>query len=217
MIDFCPDGYVPVLEAIATAARHWFAEQFTPPEIAAASQQGTKLENPIEEAVRIFSQPPVPDTWQRIASKTVHRLRNLLHQGKLDGYYFENNGRHIVPRDFWATAQADGVVEPGIYWPFGEPSRVLERRPNYALFLLQSELNKLLSDEPAKKRPFPRSRIPDLVAALRNLEALPNRRAQYQALCELPELREFKITDANFREAARHFPRDPGRKSRRNS
>ena len=110
----------------------------------------------------------------------MHRLRNLLHQGKLDGYYFENNGRHIVPRDFWATAQADGVVELGIYWPFGEPSRVLERRPNYALFLLQSELNKLLSDEPAKKRPFPRSRIPDLVAALRKLEALPNRRAQYQ-------------------------------------
>ena len=147
----------------------------------------------------------------------MHRLRNLLHQGKLDGYYFENNGRHIVPRDFWATAQADGVVESGIYWPFGESSRVLERRPNYALFLLQSELNKLLSDEPAKKRPFPRSRIPDLVAALRKLEALPNRRAQYQALCEPPELREFKITDANFREAARHLPRGPDRKSRRNS
>ena len=107
---------------------------------------------------------------------TVHRLRNLLHQGKLHGHYFKNDGRHRISREFWATAEADGSLESGTYWPFGRPSRIYEQRPNYPLFLLQSELDTLLNGEPAKRRPFPRSRIPELVAALRELEDLPNRK-----------------------------------------
>jgi hypothetical protein len=146
----------------------------------------------------------------------VHRLQNLLHQNKLHGYYFDNNGRHTISSDFWATAEANGVLESGIYWPFGRPSRAYEQRPNHSLFLLESELNKLLSNEPATKRPFPRSRLADLAAALRRLDNLPNRAAQHQALCELPDFREFKITHSDFRAAARQVPRDPGRKSRRN-
>ena len=81
----------------------------------------------------------------------------------------------------------------------------------------QSELDKLLSEESSKKRPLPRSKMSELVAALRELVDLPNRKAQYQALRELPEFREYKITDAIFREAARHVPREAGRKSRRES
>jgi hypothetical protein len=49
----------------------------------------------------------------------------------------------------------------------------------------------------------------ELVAALRKFDDLPNRRAQFQALCDMPEFREFKITDALFREA-REVPRDAG-------
>ncbi len=220
MIDFCPDGYVPMLKAIATAAQHWFAQQFTALEDAKPSQEEMKPESPIEKAVRIFSEPPVPHEWRQpfeeIAIQTVQRLRDVLHQGRLHAYYFLANGRHTISRDFWATGEADGVIESGIYWPFGRSSHVYEQRPNHRLFFSRSELTKLLSDQPAKKRPFPGSRIPDLVAALRKLEDLP-RSAQYQALCELPEFREFKITHAIFREATRQLPRDPGRKSRRNS
>jgi hypothetical protein len=57
--------------------------------------------------------------------------------------------------------------------------------------------------------------MPELVAALRNLDDLPNRAAQFQALCDMPEFREFKITDTLFREAARQVPRNPGCKSQR--
>jgi hypothetical protein len=219
VIDFCPDGYLPILKAIATAARYWFAERFSKLENSTPSQQGTELESPIEKAVRIFSQPPIPDDWPQafeIKGETVHRLQNLLHQGKLHGYYFGSNGRHAISRDFWATVEF--VLESGVYWPFGRPSRVYEERPNYPVFWLESELNTLLSDEPAKKRSFPRSRIADLAEALRRLDNLPNRGAQHQALCQLPEFREFKITHADFRAAAKHVPRNPGRKkSRRNS
>ena len=218
MVDFCPDGYLPLSAAIATAARRWFAERLTAFEKTATSQQGAKLETPIEKVVRIFSQPLIPDGWRQaleeIMKETVHRLRSLLHEGKLHGYYFENDGRHRVSREFWATAEADGGLESGFYWPFGRPSRIYEQRPNYPLFLLQSELDTLLNAEPAKTRPLPRSKIPELVAALRELGGLPNRQAQYDALCELPQFREFEITRADFREAARQVPRERGRKSR---
>jgi hypothetical protein len=218
VIDFCPDGYLPALKVVAAAAQRWFAERFTQLENATVSQQETDSESSIEKAVRIFSQTPIPDDWRQvleeIKNETVHRLRNLLHEGKLHGYYFDKDGRHTISREFWATAEADGVVECGVYWPFGRPSRLYEQRTNYALFLLQSELDTLLSIEPAKKGPLPRSRISDLVAALRELGALPTRRAQYDALRELPQFHKFKITRADFREAARQVPRGRGRKSR---
>jgi hypothetical protein len=120
-------------------------------------------------------------------------------------------------RSIWATTAADVVMESGTYWPFGKPTRWYESRPNYSLFLLKSELDALLSEQPAKKRPLPKAKMSELVAALCKLDDLPNRRAQFQALCDMPEFREFKITDALFREAARQAPLDPGRKSPRQS
>jgi hypothetical protein len=155
--------------------------------------------------------------FQDIVKQTVHRLRNVLHQEKLKAYYFGDSGCHSVSPEFWATAHADGVMESGTYCPLGRPTHWYERRPNYPLLLLQSELEALLSEQPAKKRPLPMAKMAELVTALRKLDDLPNRAAQFQALCDMPEFREFKITDALFREAARQAPRDPGRKSRRQS
>ena len=43
VIDFCPDGYLPLLKAIATAARYWFAERFTKLENATPSRHGTEF------------------------------------------------------------------------------------------------------------------------------------------------------------------------------
>jgi hypothetical protein len=221
MNDFCPDGYVPAQGAIARAVERWFPEQFNQFVVAMESQPASRSEDPIEQAVQPFSPPQIPGVsrhaWENIVSQTVHRLRNLLHQGKLNAYYFDEYGSHIVRRDSWVTTETNGVLESGTYWPFGEPSRVYERQPNYRLFLRQTELDKLLSEESSKKRSLPKSKMSELVAALRRLDHHPNRRAQYEALCELPEFREYKITDAIFREAARHVPREAGRKSRRES
>jgi len=221
MTDFYPDGYVSTPDAIARAAERWFPEQFNTLETTTPSQPGVKPESPIDAAVRAFSRPQVPEAWlhafSKIANQTVHRLRNFLHQGELAAYYFGDDGRHTVPREFWATAEANGVLERGAYWPLGAPSRIHEQRPNKPLFLRQSELQKLFSEEAAKKRPLPESKKPDLIAALRRLDGLPNRTAQLQALRDLPEFREYTITTAIFREAAKHSPRDPGRKSRQES
>jgi hypothetical protein len=218
---FCPDGYVPALEAMSRAAKYWFSDQIVALERATGSQSETKQDHSVDAAARAFSQPQVPDALQlefhNIVNQTVHRLRNYLHRGNLKAYYFGHNGCHSVPPEFWATAEADGVMESGIYWPFGEPPRLFESRPNYPLLLRQSELDALLSEQAAKKRPLPKAKMPELVAALRKHDHLPNRTAQLQALCNMPEFREFKITSALFRQAARHVPRNAGRKSRRES
>jgi hypothetical protein len=166
MSEFCLDGYETTRNGIATAAQRWFAEQFETLKKTTASESEAKPQDPIEQAVRAFSWPQVPEEWRQIATQTVHRLRNLLHQGKLNAYYFDNDGRHSVLRDFWATAQAGGVLESGLYWPFGRPSRDFEMRPSYPLFLREAELDSLLSEQPADRRHLPRSEIPNLVQAL---------------------------------------------------
>ena len=216
MTDFCPDGYLPTQEAVLRAAQSWFPDKIAALEPAAAPQTQTEPKNDLEAAVRIFSQPHVPDAWQQafeeIASQTVQRLRNFLHQGILTAYYFDDFGCHSVLREFWATAHAEGVIETGTYWPYGEQTRVYETRPNHPLFLLQSELDALLSEQPAKKRPFPKAKMPELVAALRKLEHLPNRKKQREALRKLPEFAQYHLTDVVFREAEKQVPREAGRK-----
>ena len=176
---------------------------------------GTRDQHGAQHTSVTPSQPQVFDAWrhavEEIVSQTARRLRNFLHQGTLKAYYFADDGRHPVSSDFWATAQANGVLESGTFWPFGGPSRVLERRPNFPLFLVQSELDVLLSEELAEKRQFPQGRRPELAAAYRAREIamLPNRQAQRRAISELEQFRQYRITDRLFREAERASgPRD---------
>jgi hypothetical protein len=214
--DFCPDGYLPTREAIVRAAESWFPDQIAALKPVACPQSQTRQDNSLAAAVRAFSQPQIPEAWrhvfEQIASQTAQRLRNFLHQGALKAYYFGDDGCHSVSRDFWATAHADGVIESGTYWPFGKPTRLYESRPNFSLFVLQSDLDKLLSEQPARKRPFPRTKMPDLVAALRTLDDLPNREQQREALRKMPEFEPYHLTDDILREAEKQVPRKPGRK-----
>jgi hypothetical protein len=220
MSGFCPEGCIPTPEAVARATEYWFRERVAALEKAAAPQLETKRVDSLEAGARDFASAAVSDAlgheFRDIVAQTVHRLRSFLHQGELTAGYFGDYGRGSLSGDFWATERADGVLESGIYWPFGKPARWYERRPNYSLFLLESELNALL--QPTEKRQFPSAKMPMLVAALRKLDNLPNRKIQLEALCNMPEFREYAITDALIRVAARGAgPRRAGRKSRRQS
>jgi hypothetical protein len=214
---FCPDGYVPVQEAVEAAARHWFAERFSAVEAAVeagAPASKDEPDNSIEAAARAFSRASLPDPLQHefedIVRQTVHRLRNDLHQGKqLKAYYFGgllDNDRQALSREFWATPAADGVLEGGTYWPFGRPNAWYERRPSYPLFLIRLELDALLNDEPGARKPLPTGKMPDLVKALQEFDHL-NRAEQRKTVSEQPEFRRYHITDDNFNEAARQAGR----------
>lgn len=222
MSGFCPDGYVPVQEAIEEAARHWFAERFSAVEAAVdtgAPASKDEPDNSIEAAVRAFSQTSLPDPLQHefedIVRQTVHRLRNVLHQGKqLKAYYFGgllDNDCQAVLREFWATPAADGLLEAGTYWPFGRPNAWYERPPSYPLFLIRLELDALLNNEPSARKPLPTGKMPDLVRALHRLNHI-NRADQHKAVRDMPEFRRYQITNAIFREAARQVPRTAGHK-----
>jgi hypothetical protein len=220
--DFCPDGYVPTQEAIVRAAQYWFPERFAALERAAVPESQTTLTKPasnFDVAARAFSQPQVPDAWRHafedIARQTVHRLRNVLYQGKqLKAYYFGgllDNDRQAVSREFWATPAADGVLEAGTLWPFGRPNAWYERRPSYPLFLIRLELDALLNDEPSARKPLPAGKMLDLVKALHKLDHL-NRADQRKAVRDMSEFRRYHITDDIFSEAARQVPRKAGHK-----
>src|SRR5262245_29160514 len=131
MNGFCPDGYVPVQEAIVRAAEYWFPEGFAALEksLAALERSGApqseaKPGSNLDAVVRAFSQRQIPAGWQDDAwraefadlwSQTAHRLRNLLHQDTMKAYYFDNSGRQTVACNFWPTPAADGVLETGMY------------------------------------------------------------------------------------------------------
>jgi hypothetical protein len=206
---FCPDGYVPTPEAIYRAAARWFREQMAAIERATGLQSKTKPDKYIEAAwLSLRQEPPeLQHEFQDILNQTVQRLRNLLHQSKLNAFYFKNFGRVSVSPHFWATTGANGVMEVGIY-------RTLNQLPlcyGFALLLLQSELDELLSEQPAKKWPFPEPKISELAAAMRNLDGL-NRAQQREALGKSREFERYHITDRQFRLAEKQMPRRSGRK-----
>jgi hypothetical protein len=215
MSQFCPDGYLPIRAAISIAAQCWFSDKIAALEITAEAE----LEPKPDRSLDALSQPEVPYAWrhafEEIAKETMHRLRDVLHQGKLKAYYFREYGRDSVWREFWATAEADGVIESGTYWPRGRPTRLLyDQGPNYPLFLKQQELDALFKKEAAGKLPLPRARKPELIAALRALEDLPNRKRQREALHKMPEFQRYRLTDKLLREAEKQVPRASGRKPR---
>jgi hypothetical protein len=220
MSSFCPDGYVPAQEALRRALQYWFPDKWAQIETLVAGNSAIKDETEgwVAGSARASR---IPDALIHECAdsfiQTLHRLRNHLHQGLLKAYYFgglvsPSGGRQTLPPDFWATSVADGVLESGSYLPLGRPSKWYDPPlPRFPLFFLEADLVALLSEQQNPKKPFPEAKLPELVAALRNLGDLPTRAAQRKALCELPEFRSYRITDDIFREAAKQAPRPPGR------
>jgi hypothetical protein len=211
MSDFCPEGYLRTPDAILRAAEYWYPDKIAALQTAEASEAQPRSKNDVEAAVRAFSQPHVASALQHafdeIANQTVHRLRNLLHQGSLNAYYFASDGSHCIHRDFWATENAEGVIESGIY-----DRPISWHEPNCPLFLKKSELEVLFGTQPTKKLLFPTAKMSALIEALRKLDDLPSRAEQRDALRQLPEFERYHLTDDVLREAEKKVPRSPGRK-----
>jgi hypothetical protein len=218
---FCPDGYVPSQTVIVEATEHWFADRLVALEAtAAATATGAEPKSGVDALARALSQQQVPDALRcelaAIVPQTIHRLRNFLYEGKLlKAYYFGGLflGRHEVTPAFWATPEADDVLESGIYFPFGKPSRWYERPLACQIFFRKAELAALLSEEQTAKKTFPAARKPELVAAIRKLNHL-TRKEQRKVLAGLQEFRDYLITDDIFREAVKQAPRPSGRPRR---
>jgi hypothetical protein len=207
---FCPEGYVSTPQAILRAAQFWFPEQYGAAVRAAGSNaEGTNgtIDASVETLARALS-PQFPDTMVHTIGKlvltTVQRLRNLLYQRTIDTVYFTRDGPQTVDEKFWATTEADGILELGTHWPFGRPNRRYEARPNHPLFIEQSKLDALLSEERAGRK-FSIQKKSELAAAYRDptIASLPTRKAQREAIRKLEQFKSYEITDRLFRDAER--------------
>ncbi len=202
---FCPEGYVSIHQAIFRAAQFWFPEQygaaFRAAGSSAAGTNGT-IAGSIEALERALSQQFPDDAFVYTAGElfvtTLQRLRNSLHRGTIDAVYFTRDGPQRVDAKFWATTEADGILELGTYWPFGKPTRY-EARPNFPLFIKQSQLDALLSEERAGRN-FPMQKKSELAAAYRDptIASLPTRKAQREAIKNLEQFKSYQITDRLF-------------------
>jgi hypothetical protein len=161
MNGFCPEGYVPIQKAIVSAAEYWFAQELAAIMAAATDRLAPKneRESGIQRLALSLSRLSISDDVRLEAAdimiRTANKLRHFLHEGRLlKACYFGDGlfaGRHDIASEFWATTDADHVLESGTFFPLGEPSSLRERRLNYLVFLLQAELDALLS-EPKKPR-----------------------------------------------------------------
>jgi hypothetical protein len=167
---FCPHGYLTSQDSIERAALKWLPEEIAALNTAAARELAIpeKLNSDhqeptsVEALARALASPSsISDILRQqtadVLIETEHRLRSFLHQGVATVYYFgglTGEGRHTISREFWATNEADGLLVSGFFWPFGKPRSFHEQRPNYPLFLLETELNELLSADPKPPPPY---------------------------------------------------------------
>ena len=117
MSDFCPDGYVPTQEAIVRAAEYWFPDEFAALESAAAPDRKRSRTIALMRRCEPSRSPRFPTrggiAFEEIASQTVHRLRNFLHQGNLRpiisemtaaSQYHASSGPRRMPTGWWSRA-----------------------------------------------------------------------------------------------------------------
>jgi hypothetical protein len=206
-MSWCPEGFTPAQAAIVKAAHGWF-----PQPLEKALPQIATCDGSIDAAVQSLRQLHRAEwPWDALV-QTLDRLRNCLCRGKIKAYYFSENGRQSIPKHFWATSEADNVLETGYYWSNGVPSIIdhVSEQPASTVFFKQSELSELLSKPYRKGPPLPRSKIPELEEALRKHDDL-NSQARRDAARKMPEFEPYHITDEIFRQAERGAPRPRGR------
>jgi hypothetical protein len=208
---FCPEGYVSIRQAIFRAAQFWYPEQYGAAYRAAGSSaagNNDTIPGSIEALERAISQQFPDDAFVDTAGKlfvtTLQCLRDFLHHGIIDAVYFTGDGPQKLDKNFWATTEADEVLETGTYWPYGKPNRWSEPPPHYSLVIEQSKLDALLSEERASRK-FSMQKKSELAAAYRDptIASLPNRKAQREAIKKLEQFKSYRITDRLFREAER--------------
>jgi hypothetical protein len=154
---FCPNGYVRSQEAIAEAMLVWSRDDLVklrgrgkrtikgaskaalaerPPQGCKpvdllAWESGPKLKYHAQ-AERELEQMKLE--LEQIVASTENRLRNHLHGGEIKAYEFTTDGRREIEANFWATPEADGILERGNF------------------LLVQAELDALLRGKPTFQR-----------------------------------------------------------------
>jgi len=214
MSDFRRRGFVRASHGVSKAAKIWHGATFSELEGKAA----VNVHGPLTAAnSTIFAE------YTRLVSDVVERLRVLLRDGELRSFLFNRQLHNLfqkVPSEYWATPESAGMLERLFFEAFEIQSSVSQPVPRDLIYFSVGDLTELLEPGFTNERlVFYKIRLDegakqDLADALPSLsERHPKLRRpdQFKAARELPEFRQYRITDRDLREAARKAPIPPGR------
>lgn len=120
MTSFIPNGFLPMSEAIMLVGQKHFEkeletlERLQQPQ-ASPRPDDSSSQDPVRFALMHRRRPELDKALSDIVKRSVNVLRGLLHRAELTATYFDAWGQQDVPSAFWATADADGVIERGVY------------------------------------------------------------------------------------------------------
>ena len=142
MSSFVPDGYLPIDEAFARAMKRWFADQISKLEQEVEYDRAKRLEDlpTTDDPVRrAFLQAGAHEGARKAAVPKLEgikreaevKFRNLLYAGKLTAHFSEpvSGIEWTIEAKRWATPATDGVIESGLYFPYGKPDGPYAKAP----------------------------------------------------------------------------------------
>jgi len=210
MSDFRRRGFIRASHGILKAKKIWHGATFGELEGRAAVNGHGPL---TAASSTIFAE------YTRLVSDVVERLRVLLRDGELRSFLFNRQLSNLfqkVPCEYWAKPESAGTLERLFFEAFEIQSSVSQPVPRDLIYFRLSDLTELLEPGSASfgKMRLDEGTKQDLADALRSLsERHPKLRRpdQFKLVRELPEFRQYRITDRDLREAARKAPIPSGR------
>lgn len=205
---FPPDGYIGTVEALGIVIEAAWPDERQ--RIYAAWREAYP-EN-YGHHIADHQVPPPPDIDRPLTDLLIRaerRLRNLLHQGRVEAVYSGLRGKEAVPAEYWATTAADGTLLTSEYAPFGpvERSGFVPAGRIVRLLIDRAGLDRALIPPAREKPPLPRAELPKIVERLRELEELNRDEQRAVIAAEWPD---HHIRDKDFRAAFEQVPRKPG-------
>jgi hypothetical protein len=216
MSDFRRLGFLRAGHGILLAAKIWHKETFS--EIERKAGPAVNAHGPLSQASLLAF-----EKYKRLISSVAKRLNVLLSDGDLRSFFFNPQfaGRfEAVPTAHWSEPRSVDELVRLFFEDYEiQSSSSHPVVPRDLLYFSRSDLAESLHLEFARRWPFPKialdplgkKELADALQSLSEQRPMLRRPDQFEAVQKLPEFRQYQITDADLREAARKAPLRPGR------
>jgi hypothetical protein len=213
MSDFRRRGFTRAAHGILQAARIWHGEDSRVIEDTAS--------------VAVSGHGPLPaascvvfEEYKGLISAIAERLIGFLRNGELGSFHFNRQFGGVfdaAPAAFWSKPEAVDMLIQLFFEARETQSSASQPVPRDSLYFRVSDLAELLDAGNARRRTFfgkpldteAKKRLADVLQSLSE-QRIP-RPEQFPIVRESSEFLEYRITDRDFRKAAKRAPLPPGR------
>ena len=210
-------GVIGAADGILKAARIWHGKTFST--IEAYATPAVYQHGPLTAAMSA-----VLTEYKTLISTVAERIRISLQDGKLRAFFFNRRFGSIfraVPSEYWSKPESLSLLERVFFEAIEYQSSSSQPAPRESIYFMVRELDELLGSGFA--RVFLKDRLDmDMKRHLADVlqflsEQYPGLRRpdQFKLAQEHADLRRYRITDRDLREAARQAALSPGRPRKR--